>query len=172
MKKKDIKKLCIAAVLCSIGVVGSLVNFPVFGSKCAPIQHMINVIAAVILGPVYGVSMAFVTSLVRYLAGLGSLLAFPGSMIGALLSGIVYMLFKNKLLTAVAEMLGTGILGGLAAYPIAILFMGVKASNVAFYAYVVPFLISTVVGSVIAYIILLVLDNRKLLDEFKGQLEE
>ena len=52
MKKKDIKKLCIAAVLCSIGVVGSLVNFPVFGSKCAPIQHMINVIAAVILGPV------------------------------------------------------------------------------------------------------------------------
>ena len=116
--------------------------------------------------------MAFVTSLVRYLAGLGSLLAFPGSMIGALLSGIVYMLFKNKLLTAVAEMLGTGILGGLAAYPIAILFMGVNASKVAFYAYVVPFLISTVVGSVIAYIILLVLDNRKLLDEFKGQLEE
>lgn len=172
MKRKNVKKLCVAAILCSIGVVGSLVSFPIFGSKCAPIQHMINVIAAVLLGPVYGVSMAFVTSLARYILGLGSLLAFPGSMIGALLCGIVYKLIKNKLLTAVAEMFGTGILGGLAAYPVAILLMDIDSSKVAFYAYIIPFLVSTVVGSLIAYIALLVLDSRKLIDRFKGQLNE
>lgn len=171
MKQQQIKKLCIAAALCAIGVVGSFVSFPVFGSKCAPIQHMINVLAAVLLGPFYGVIMAFVTSLIRYLSGLGTLLAFPGSMLGALLSGIVYKYLKKMILAAIAEIFGTGILGALAAYPVAILFMGKKTGDIAFYAYIVPFLISTVVGSAIAYALLLVLDRTKLLEKFQGQLE-
>ena len=45
----------------------------------------------------------------------------------------------------------------LVAYPIAIAFMGVSSANVAFYAYVVPFLISTVAGSIIAGAILFAL---------------
>ena len=171
MKQKEIKKLGIAAILCSIGGVGSMISFPVFGSKGGPIQHIINVLAAVLLGPVYGVAMAFVTSLIRYFTGLGTLLAFPGSMIGALLAGIAYKLFKNKMLTALSEVFGTGILGGLAAYPVAILLMGKSTADIAFYYYIIPFLISTAVGSIIAYIILLVLDKTKLLEKFKGQLE-
>ena len=94
MKKTNVQKLTISAILCAIAVVGSLFSFPVFGSKCAPIQHMVNIICAVLLGPWYGIEVAFVASLIRNILGFGSLMAFPGSMFGALLCGIVY--WKSK----------------------------------------------------------------------------
>ena len=144
------KRLTLAAVLTAVAVVGSVLSFPMLGSRCAPVQHMVNVFCAVLLGWRYGVGSAFVASVLRNLFGLGSLLAFPGSMCGAFLSGVVYSRTKNIWLTVAAEALGTGIIGGLAAYPIAILFMCKEAGDVAFYVYVVPFLISTVCGSVLA----------------------
>ena len=129
---------------------GSVFSFPMFGSKCAPIQHMVNVTCAVLLGPWWGVGVAFVASLLRNLLGLGSLMAFPGSMFGALLCGLVYWKTKNIFATMVGEVFGTSILGGLCAYPVAIFLMGKSAGDIAFYAYIVPFLISTAVGSIIA----------------------
>ena len=145
MKNVSVKKLALAGMLCALCVVGSVFSFPMFGSKCAPIQHMVNVTCAVLLGPWWGVGVAFVASLLRNLLGLGSLMAFPGSMFGALLCGVVYWKTKNILATLVGE-----VLGGLCAYPVAIFLMGKSAGDIAFYAYIVPFLISTAVGSIIA----------------------
>ena len=54
-------------------------------------------------------------------------MAFPGSMFGALVCGLVYRRTKNILGTLIGEVFGTAILGGLCAYPIAILFMGIGA---------------------------------------------
>ena len=150
MKNISVKKLALAGMLCALCVVGSVFSFPMFGSKCAPIQHMVNVTCAVLLGPWWGVGVAFVASLLRNLLGLGSLMAFPGSMFGALLCGIVYWKTKNILATLVGEVFGTSVLGGLCAYPVAIFLMGKSAGDIAFYAYIVPFLISTAVGSIIA----------------------
>ena len=150
MKKTNIRKLSIAGIFCAVAVVGSFFSFPVFASKCAPVQHMVNILCAVLLGPWYGVAVAFAASLFRNLMGLGSLMAFPGSMFGALLCGIVYHKTKNILATMVGEVFGTSILGGLCAYPVAIFLMGKSAGDIAFYAYIVPFLISTAVGSIIA----------------------
>ena len=45
------QKLAIAGVLTAAAVAGSLISVPVAGSKCAPVQHMLNVFSAVILGP-------------------------------------------------------------------------------------------------------------------------
>lgn len=154
---KRILRLTIAGILCAIAVVGSMFSFPVFSSKCSPVQHMVNVLCAVLLGPWYGVGCAFAASLIRNLLGLGSLLAFPGSMCGALLCGLIYRQTKKLLPTAAAEVFGTAVLGGLAAYPIAVAFMGVSAGSVAFYAYIVPFLISTAVGAAIAWALLFAL---------------
>lgn len=154
MTKINIKKLSIAGVFCAVAVVGSLFSFPVFGSKCAPVQHMINILCAVLLGPGYGVGVAFGASLIRNLLGLGSLMAFPGSMFGALLCGLFYSKTGNLFGTLAGEVFGTAILGGLCAYPMAILFMGQSASGLAFYAYIVPFLISTVGGAVISAVLL------------------
>ena len=166
----SVKKLALAAVFCAVAVVGSLFSFPVFGSKCAPVQHMVNVLCAVLLGPGWGLGAAFCASLIRNLLGLGSLMAFPGSMCGALLCGLAYRKTRKLLPTLVGEVLGTGIIGGLLAYPIAIAFMGVSSANVAFYAYVVPFLISTVAGSIIAGAILFALQKNGTLNTISGKL--
>ena len=161
MKKMNVKKLAYAGILCAVAVVGSLFSVPVFGSKCAPVQHMVNILCAVLLGPWYGVAVAFAASLLRNLMGLGSLLAFPGSMFGALLCGIAFHKTHNTWITYIAEVFGTGILGGLCAYPIAIAFMGKNAGDLAFYVYVVPFLISTVGGALLSCVIVEALKKTK-----------
>ena len=153
MKKSNVRKLALAGIFCAVAVVGSLFSFPVFGSKCAPVQHMVNILCAVLLGPAYGVGVAFCASLIRNLLGLGSLMAFPGSMIGALLCGLVYWKMRKILPTLVAEVFGTAVLGGLCAYPVAVLLMGQSAGDIAFYAYIVPFLISTAGGSILSGIL-------------------
>lgn len=158
------KKLCMAGILCAVAVVGSMFGIPVFGSKCAPVQHMVNILCAVMLGPWYGVGVAFAASVIRNLLGLGSLMAFPGSMIGALLCGIMFWKTKNVLLTLLAEVFGTAVLGGLCAYPVAVLLMGVGAGDVAFYAYIVPFLISTVGGAILSAVLLGAMKKAKVLD--------
>ena len=158
------KKLCMAGILCAVAVVGSMFGIPVFGSKCAPVQHMVNILCAVMLGPWYGVGVAFAASVIRNLLGLGSLMAFPGSMIGALLCGIMFWKTKNVLLTLLAEVFGTAVPGGLCAYPVAVLLMGVGAGDVAFYAYIVPFLISTVGGAILSAVLLGAMKKAKVLD--------
>ena len=167
---KNTKKLALAALFCALAVVGSLFSFPVFGSKCAPVQHLVNILCAVLLGPWYGVGVAFVASLLRNLLGLGSLMAFPGSMIGALLCGIVYWKTKNLLATLVGEVFGTAVLGGLCAYPVAIFLMGKSAADIAFYAYIVPFLISTAGCAVIAAVILVSLKKAGALSKMQASL--
>ena len=161
MKQNQAKKLALAGLLCAVAVAGSTLSFPVFGSKCAPVQHMVNILYAVFLGPLYGVTGAFTASLLRNLMGLGSLMAFPGSMFGALLCGLAYRKTGNLLLTLAAEVFGTAILGGLSAYPVAIFLMGQQAGSVAFYAYIIPFLISTVAGSLLSGILVFSLCKKR-----------
>ena len=150
MKKTNVRKLAVAGLFCAVAVVGSLFSFPVLGSKCAPVQHMVNILCAVLLGPWYGVAAAFAASLIRNLLGLGSLMAFPGSMFGALLCGLMYRKVKKIFPTLAAEVFGTAVLGGLCAYPVAILLMGKSAGDIAFYAYVFPFFVSTMGGAVLS----------------------
>ena len=104
------RRLTLAGILVAVAVLGGLFSIPVLGSRCAPVQHLVNILAAVFLGPVWAVGVAFAASLLRYIAGLGSLMAFPGSMIGALSCGLVYHYTKRLGITCVAEALGTSIL--------------------------------------------------------------
>ena len=122
---------------------------------------MINILSAVLLGPWYSVGIAFCSSLLRNLLGIGTLMAFPGSMVGALCCGIAYKLTKRISVTCISEALGTGILGGIAAYPVAKLMMGMQPEGM--FVYVIPFLISTVVGSILAFILINGLKAGKLL---------
>ena len=145
--------------MCALAVVGSMFSFPVFSSKCAPVQHMVNILCGVYLGPWYAVGVAFAASLFRNLLGLGSLLAFPGSMFGALLCGLVFMKTKKTLPALIGEVFGTAVLGGFCAYPIAVWFMGQDAGSLAFYAYIVPFLVSTVGGAVLSAVLITALNK-------------
>ena len=155
--------MLVALIVCLSGFY-----IPVGASKCFPIQHMVNVLSAVLLGPWWGMGIAFCASLIRNLMGTGTLLAFPGSMIGALLCGFVYARTSKLLPTYAAEIVGTGVLGGMAACPVAVYLLGKTA---AIFTYVIPFLVSTVGGTLIAAVIIAVMDRSHALRYLHGVLE-
>lgn len=66
----NVKKVTMAGILVAVAVVGSTFSFPVGISKCAPVQHMINILCAVLLGRYYGVGVAFCASTLRLVTGL------------------------------------------------------------------------------------------------------
>ncbi|CDQ18615.1 energy coupling factor transporter S component ThiW [Halobacillus karajensis] len=149
---KGTRLLTMMAVLVAIGTLGAqFLWFPAGIAKAYPVQHAVNVIAAVMLGPVPAVIIAFVVGLLRLLLGLGTFLAFPGGMFGALLAGICYQLFEKKRSAVVGETIGTGIIGSLASIPIANLLMG---STAGVFAFAPSFIISSVSGALIAVFIL------------------
>lgn len=164
--KFNVKKLVVGGMLTALAVALSTLSIPIGASKCFPVQHLVNVLAGVFLGPVYGVAMAFCTSLIRNLMGTGSLLAFPGSMVGALLCGLAYRRTGSLKAAYLAEIVGTGILGGTLCYPVAAFLMG---KEVAVFFYVVPFLMSTVCGTAIAALLIAVLNRSGALGYLKRQ---
>ena len=113
----------------------------------------------------YWAVIAFCASLLRNLLGLGSFMAFPGSMVGALCCGLVYKKCHILSLTCLAEAIGTGFLGALAAYPVALYLMGIAPAGL--FVYVVPFLISTVAGSILAFILITVLEKGGVMSQIK-----
>ena len=112
--------------------------------------------------------MAFAAALIRNLLGLGSLLAFPGSMIGALLCGVAYRLCPKLPAAYAGEVFGTGILGGLASYPIAAVLMG--NTKAALFTFVPSFLISTAVGAAISVLVLSALKRTHVFSSLEGAL--
>jgi energy coupling factor transporter S component ThiW len=141
-------RLTLSALLIAIGTLtANLFYIPAGISKCFPVQHCINVLAAILLGPSYATGIGFVIALLRNMFGLGSLLAFPGSMIGAFCAGILYARFKNVKSAMFGEIFGTGILGGFVSFLIAQYVLG-KATVAWFF--IPPFLVSTIGGSAIA----------------------
>ena len=108
--KTNVKKMAILAMMVALGVVLSpILRVP----GMAPMQHFINVIVAVLLGPWYALACAILIALLRmWLMGV-NLLAVTGAVFGAVLSGLLYRA-TGKMLAAVAgEIVGTGIIGAM-----------------------------------------------------------
>ncbi|MCH4825276.1 energy coupling factor transporter S component ThiW [Planococcus halocryophilus] len=151
------KKLILMAMFVAIGVAGSaFVYFPAGIARAYPIQHAVNVMAAVLFGPGPAVLIAFLTGTVRVLTGTGSLLAFPGGMIGALLAGVMYAKFGKVWFAAIGEVVGTGIIASLIAVPYARLLLGTEFGALFF---IPPFFISSLTGAILG--MLLVVRLRK-----------
>jgi energy coupling factor transporter S component ThiW len=149
VKTKDVAR---AVILVAIAVALSPFFIPVGISKCFPAQHMVNVLSAVLLGPAYAVGIAFIAAIIRNILGLGTLLAFPGGMIGALLAGLAYRMFKNTYLAGVGEVIGTGLLGSLVSvWIVGPLLMG---KTMALAILMVAFSVSTLGGTIIGLIAL------------------
>ena len=143
------RKLAYTALFIAVGVLSAhLVYIPIGIAKCFPLQHVINILLAVLLGTRYSVSAAFGISVLRNILGTGSLLAFPGSMVGAALAGLLYKKTNSIWGAIIGEVIGTGFIGALLAYPVAKYFIGSQAG--AFF-FIIPFTVSTTGGSIIAY---------------------
>lgn len=147
-EKTQTQKLAISGILIAIAVVFGTFSIPIGAAKISPVQHFVNVVGAITLGPVYACINGFAAATIRNMLGTGSLLAYPGSMIGSLLAGILYKRIKKPISAVIGEIIGTGFIGGVAAYPIAAFVMGKQA---ALFAYVMPFTLSCSAGAVIAY---------------------
>lgn len=167
--KINTRKLAAAGMMTALGVVMSTFYIPVGMSKCFPVQHLLNVLSGIFLGPWYALGFSFCTALIRNLMGTGSLLAFPGSMVGAFCCGMLYQRFKKIPVAVLGEIIGTGILGGMLCYPVARFLMG--SAEAALFTYVLPFFISTVGGSVLAAMLLVGLHQSKALDVIREILE-
>jgi energy coupling factor transporter S component ThiW len=110
------QRLALAAALVALGTVLGTVSVPVGPARVAPFQHMVNVVAGVMLGPWYAVLVAFGISVLRNALGTGTFLAFPGSMFGAFLVGYVYHHVRRTDLAAFVEPIGTALIGGFVGY--------------------------------------------------------
>jgi len=159
-EKSKAQKIALSGVLISISVIFGTFSIPIGVAKISPIQHFVNVVGAITLGPIYALLNAFVTSLIRNMMGTGSLLAFPGSMVGALLAGILYNKFRRPIIAVLGEVIGTGVVGALLAYPIAAIILG---KEVALFVYIIPFTMSCSVGAVLAYFFIKIPIIRKIL---------
>ncbi len=84
------RQVATAVVLTAIAAALGHLNVPVGASRPAPSQHLVNLIAAVTLGPWWATLIAFAAGVIRNATGTGTILAFPGGMIGALLAGLAW----------------------------------------------------------------------------------
>ncbi len=154
------RDIALAVVLVAMAVALSPVFIPVGIAKCFPAQHMVNVLAAVLLGPGYALAIAAAASLIRNMSGLGTLLAFPGSMIGAFLAGAAYRMFASRYAAVAGEIIGTGVLGALvSAWMVAPMFMG---RTMALSVLIIAFSASTVGGSIFGLVALHFLEKTQL----------
>lgn len=167
MSHTTIKKLAVCALLAAIGVVAAPFSVPVGISRCYPMQSFLNIFTAVLFGPGWAVLTAFVVSLLRNLLGLGTLFAFPGSMFGALLAGLLYKVKPKTPMACLGEIIGTGLVGSVVVYPIAKYIMG---KDVAAFAYVIPFATAAVVGAVFAMVLIFLLERTGVMKRLNGAL--
>lgn len=112
--RHDTRSTARAVVLVAIGVaLAPITSFPIGIAVVNPTQHFVNLVGAVLLGPWWAAGIAMVIGIIRNSLGVGSLLAFPGGMIGALLAGYSYRMLRSSWAAAAGEVVGTGILGAI-----------------------------------------------------------
>ena len=147
-----------AVILVAIGVaLAPFTSFPVGIAKINPTQHFVNVVGAILLGPWWSVAIATIIGIIRNAMGVGTLLAFPGGMIGAFLAGYAYRYTRNIYLGASAEVIDTGIIAAVvSALLVAPVFMG-RAMPILLL--IASFLGSTILGSVIGVLALKLLER-------------
>lgn len=157
--KQKILILVTLSMFVSIGVVISpILRFEGF----APTAHFVNVVCSVLLGPWYSLLNAVLTAFIRM-----SLLSIPplaitGQVFGAFLSGFLYRKTNGSILACViGEIIGTGIIGSIASYPVMTLLWG--KGDITWYFYMPSFLIATLIGGSVAYIFLKTLQRAKVL---------
>ena len=138
-------RVALSVVLAALAVALAPLSIPFGNARLYPAQHMVNVLAAVLVGPWWGLGVAFTTSLVRNVLGLGTPLAFPGSMFGVLLAGLAFRATRNVLFAAAGEVIGTGLIGAVVGALIVAPY--IMESRMAFGALIVPFLLSSIAGA-------------------------
>jgi energy coupling factor transporter S component ThiW len=154
-RRSTTRRVAYSIILAALAVALSPISIPTGIARLSPSQHLINVLAGALVGPWWGLGVALVTSIIRNALGLGTPLAFPGSIFGVVLAGLVYRATRNAYFTAAGEIVGTGLIGAtVGALIVAPYIMG---RELGLFALVVPFFLSSLLGAVLGVIGLKVL---------------
>ncbi|MCR5528194.1 MAG: energy coupling factor transporter S component ThiW [Saccharofermentans sp.] len=168
MKRYNILRMVVMAMLIAVGVVIS----PLLRVEgMCPMAHLINITAAVLLGPVDAFIVAVLIGIIR-MCGMGiPPLALTGAVFGATLSGILYKVSKGKIWAAVlGEIIGTGIIGAIVSYPVMTYICGREGLTWLFY--VPSFTCGTLIGGSIAAVLLYRLQHIGVLSKMQMKLKE
>ncbi|MDT2821765.1 energy coupling factor transporter S component ThiW [Enterococcus devriesei] len=158
MEKDRIHKLTLLALMIALDVVLS----PLMRIEgMAPMSSVMNIIAGVLLGPFYGTMMALVCALIRMtMLGIPPL-ALTGAVFGAFFAGLFYKFGRKLVWSMVGEIFGTGILGSLLSYPVMVWFTG-SQQELYWLIYTPRFIGATLIGSAIAFVVLVKLKETKI----------
>ncbi len=167
MKKENhVLRMIFLSMLVGLGVVIS----PILRIEgMCPMAHLINITCSVFMGPWYSLLCASLIGILRMvLMGIPPL-ALTGAVFGAVLSGILYRAAKGCLWAAVlGEIIGTGIIGAVASYPVMEIFYG--RTGLSWMYYVPLFISGTLIGGSLAYALLTMLARNGALREFQQKL--
>ena len=164
--QKNLLKMLVLSMLIALGVVIS----PILRVEgMCPMAHFINIICSVFLGPWYSLLCATLIGIIR-MATMGiPPIALTGAVFGAFLSGVLYRLSKGKIIFAViGEIIGTGIIGALASYPVMTFLWGKDGLSWIFY--IPSFVCGTLIGGSIAYVFLRKLADNGMLSQMQNML--
>ncbi len=164
--KKSLLKLVVLSMLVALGVVIS----PILRIEgMCPMAHFINILCAVLMGPWYSLLCAVLIGVIRMTAMGIPPLALTGAIFGAFLSGVFYRKSGGSILWAVlGEVVGTGILGAIASYPVMTFLWGKEGLSWLFY--VPSFFCGTLIGGSVAYLFLKKLSSSGMLGKLQNSL--
>ena len=168
MKRYNILRLAVMAMLIAVGVVIS----PILRIEgMCPMAHLINITAAVLLGPLDAFLVALFIGIIRMCAMGIPPLALTGAVFGALLSGILYKVSKGKIWAAIlGEIVGTGIIGAIVSYPVMAFICG--REGLGWFFYVPSFICGTLIGGTVAAIVLYRLQHMGALKKMQNKITE
>ena len=118
-----------------------------------PMAHLINITCAVFMGPGYALLCALLIGIIRMMIMGIPPLALTGAIFGATLSGVFYKLSRGKIIAAVlGEIFGTGVIGAIVSYPVMTYLWGKE--GLTWFFYVPSFIMGTLIGGSIAFLLL------------------
>ena len=164
-REEKIRRMVLTALLaCLAFVLNTCVYFPAM----APFQHFVDVLAAVLVGPWYGCAAAFLCGCMRMALTSRTIQAITGAVFGPVIGGWLYVRTGSVALVFVGEVVGTGLLGALASYP---LMKWLYALDVQSPFYYIPFYVpAAAVGAGMGVGAVLILRRTGVLDRMQRQL--
>ena len=144
-----VRKITYLAVMIALDVVLS----PILRIEgMAPMSSVINILAGVLMGPLYATIMAICCGIIRMMMMGIPPLALTGAVFGALLAGLGARWTHSIYGSIIGEIIGPGIVGSLLSYPVMVLFTGTK-TDLYWLLYTPRFLGATLMGAVAAWLI-------------------
>lgn len=155
MQKNQLNRMTLLAMMIALDVVLS----PLFRIEgMAPMSSVMNVLAGILMGPLYGTIMALVCGMIRMtMLGIPPL-ALTGAVFGAALAGFFYRLVGKNWAAIVGEIIGTGLLGSILSYPVMVWFTQ-STQGLAWFIYTPRFFGGAISGSLIALLVLVKLQK-------------